>query len=619
MFGKVSARDVRSAGLQRSAKAPQAKTVTPQQEDDLLVQQTLRNNAPLDARQVQGLQRAAGNRAVLQALGRHSTSPRAIQPKLTVGAADDPYEREADRVAAQVTSLTTSAPPPVGVSSDASGPAARRSAAPPVITPLVQRRAASPARIQRELTDLDLLNNPDAFKSLGGGSVNPVYRAKYQNALGTSGSSTGYFKPEPEKGSSHEKDTVANTWATATGVNLTNGLRMGARAVASSRLNKKLGLDITSDEFFASHTDTSGKVMHGTVSSEVAGKPLYENVFEDEITATQAQTLSPDSVKQVNGKYMKHSGAEYYGHDFSNPVTQKGMSDLQLFDAITGQADRHGGNIYVDPVTGKVKGIDNDQSFGPGGMRTSKFKLAEKKWLAIPKDQRGPKPNSKDFAQPKNLPAYKAALAEFKAGQTEVQPDASHYSQVQGEAPSVTQVGSLGTKYHGLPSQVDEGTANKILKFKAKNLGKVLNQKGSPQKLSKEEIKNAQSRYREVKTYLKKLKKEGKLVSNWDQTTYQQSLDEANVDTGGMSTFEPSYTKRSATMAQGSDRPLRSVTPPQGVVPQTALLGADAPLQIPTVMPQLPSLPPQARGKANKQPKWTPSTLNAQLEYMGLT
>ena len=57
MFGKVSARDVRSAGLQRSAKAPQAKTVTPQQEDDLLVQQTLRNNAPLDARQVQALGR----------------------------------------------------------------------------------------------------------------------------------------------------------------------------------------------------------------------------------------------------------------------------------------------------------------------------------------------------------------------------------------------------------------------------------------------------------------------------------------------------------------------------------------------------------------------------------
>ena len=43
MFGKVSARDVTPAGLQRSAKAPQAKTATPQQEDDLLVQQTLRN------------------------------------------------------------------------------------------------------------------------------------------------------------------------------------------------------------------------------------------------------------------------------------------------------------------------------------------------------------------------------------------------------------------------------------------------------------------------------------------------------------------------------------------------------------------------------------------------
>ncbi len=619
MFGKVSARDVTPAGLQRSAKAPQAKTATPQQEDDLLVQQTLRNNAPLDARQVQGLQRAAGNRAVLQALGRHSTSPRAIQPKLNVGAADDPYEREADRVAAQVTSLTTSAPPPMGVSSDAADPPARRSVTPPAITPLVQRRAASPARIQRELTDQDLLTGPDALKSLGGGSVNPVYRAKYQKALGSSGSDTGYFKPEPEKGSKHEFATAGNMWANLTGVNLTDGLHMGARAVASSRLNKKLGLDIISDEFFARHADALGKVMHGTVSSEVAGKPMYEHVYEDEITAAEAASMDPDTVKQVNGKWMKHSGTEYYGHDLSNPVTQKGMSDLQLFDAITGQADRHGGNIYVDPATGKVKGIDNDQSFGPGGQRMTAHKAAMKKWQAQPENKRGPKPAAKNFAPPK---AYQAARDAFKAGNAEVQPtgmESVFYSTLRGDAPSVADVGSVGMKYHGLPSLVDQGTADKILKFKAKNLGKVLNQKGSPQKLSKDEIKNAQRRYREVKAHLKNLKKEGKLVQNWDQSTYQQSLGEADAKFATQQ-FETSYTKRSAVLMQGSDRPLRPVTPPQAVAQQMAApQGANAPLRIPTVMPPLPSLPPQALGKANKQPKWTPSTLNAQLEYMGLT
>ncbi len=52
--------------------------------------------------------------------------------------------------------------------------------------------------------------------------------------------------------------------------------------------------------------------------------------------------------------------------DFKDPGVQKGMSDLQLFDALTGQTDRHGGNIYIDPVTGAVTGIDDDFSFGKG-------------------------------------------------------------------------------------------------------------------------------------------------------------------------------------------------------------------------------------------------------------
>ena len=60
----------------------------------------------LTSAQALQLQRMAGNRAVLQTMGkgaqRGAGSSRAIQPKLTVGAADDPYEREADRVAAQV-------------------------------------------------------------------------------------------------------------------------------------------------------------------------------------------------------------------------------------------------------------------------------------------------------------------------------------------------------------------------------------------------------------------------------------------------------------------------------------------------------------------------------------
>jgi hypothetical protein len=53
---------------------------------------------------------------------------------------------------------------------------------------------------------------------------------------------------------------------------------------------------------------------------------------------------------------------------YGNGGVQREMTKLQLLDALVGQGDRHGGNIFVhqDQVTGKitVKGIDNDQCLG---------------------------------------------------------------------------------------------------------------------------------------------------------------------------------------------------------------------------------------------------------------
>jgi hypothetical protein len=51
------------------------------------------------------------------------------------------------------------------------------------------------------------------------------------------------------------------------------------------------------------------------------------------------------------------------------PAIQRGLSNLQLLDAIAGQIDRHAGNIIVtiDEKTGKaieIRGIDNDFAFG---------------------------------------------------------------------------------------------------------------------------------------------------------------------------------------------------------------------------------------------------------------
>jgi hypothetical protein len=78
-----------------------------------------------------------------------------------------------------------------------------------------------------------------------------------------------------------------------------------------------------------------------------------------------SQTILRNHVK-VNGTWYE---AQVFpvDIDYGNPVVQKGLSDLQVFDYIIGHADRNAGNwIYEkqgNTIIG-VKGIDNDDTFG---------------------------------------------------------------------------------------------------------------------------------------------------------------------------------------------------------------------------------------------------------------
>lgn len=116
-------------------------------------------------------------------------------------------------------------------------------------------------------------------------------------------------------------------------------------AVASSRLARALGLGnrIARNKW----AKLGGEI--GVISGKVPGRPLYRLV------------LDPKDPKQILGRV-------YQPVDLSDPRIQKGLSDLQLFDAITGQRDRHGGNIYIDAATGQVSGIDDDLSFLAGEL-----------------------------------------------------------------------------------------------------------------------------------------------------------------------------------------------------------------------------------------------------------
>ncbi|HEX2980294.1 MAG TPA: DUF4157 domain-containing protein [Anaerolineaceae bacterium] len=173
------------------------------------------------------------------------------------------------------------------------------------------------------------------IKSLGGGSANKVYRVQHQSGH------VGYMKP----------DTA-------------NDPQMGARSVLSSDINDSLGLDSLSHEDFVNY----GKGKVGAESSEVPGTTVTDNRFDTEITKKEydlGAKMDPGKYKVkktglFSRKYYKVSGTQFNTHDFTRPQTQQDLANLQLQDAITGQNDRHGGNIRIDPATGRAKGYDND-------------------------------------------------------------------------------------------------------------------------------------------------------------------------------------------------------------------------------------------------------------------
>lgn len=217
-------------------------------------------------------------------------------------------------------------------------------------------------------------------KALGGGSANDVTRVKYRREIGDSGSKSGFFKADASEavldfGHRHKVDFIEGG-GSAIGMKRGDG-RNSARAVTTGRLDAALGLDVVAHDAFAKH---GGKV--GTVSPQVQGESMRSTLYEQDRTqsyvdgcADWGEVLSTarcDSfagggilkIDEKNKRIMGATGFEYANADLSNPETQRGLADLQLLDALTGQVDRHLGNIFVDPETGSIKGIDNDLSFG---------------------------------------------------------------------------------------------------------------------------------------------------------------------------------------------------------------------------------------------------------------
>lgn len=189
-----------------------------------------------------------------------------------------------------------------------------------------KKAPAQPLGLTDPLTD-DLLKRSMGETEVD--SVNTVERLKFKGELGDSGSKIGYFKAAADNELSYA--------AERSGI---DGQNMSARAVASSRLDQALGTDVLSREHFATH---GGKV--GSVSAQGRGQELTTYINHD----------------QGGGAFGR--GKRLQQGDYRNANFQRGMSNLQTLDYLTGQVDRHGRNIMVD-AEGNVTGIDNDLSFG---------------------------------------------------------------------------------------------------------------------------------------------------------------------------------------------------------------------------------------------------------------
>lgn len=202
-------------------------------------------------------------------------------------------------------------------------------------------------------------------KELGGSTANQVTKVKYKEGIGEGDTQQGFWKvgtadgaaanmvgSNKEVGQSRtrasKKDPSKTIMTPDTELKAAEDPRMGARAVASSRLDKALGTNVLADEAFA---ERNGQL--GNVSAQVPGRALVENKNDKD------------------GKLLSQNyGDVAAGND---PAYQRSMSDLAVVDYLSGQVDRHGGNIFYDPATGGgVKGIDNDLAFGQWNHQNDK-------------------------------------------------------------------------------------------------------------------------------------------------------------------------------------------------------------------------------------------------------
>jgi hypothetical protein len=249
------------------------------------------------------------------------------------------------------------------------------------------KNLTNPAPNLRTLTDQDVIGY-DA--GVGAGQINSVDKVAYNKLFNRQNpkSNVGFFK-------SDEGAAEKGLGEAATAVGITPGdERPSNRAVATSVTDEMLGLGVAAKTRFAQHTvgredPKTGKqervLAKGAVSEAAKGQALKEEFDAPVTDPSTIQSLANFSDEELalsnlylsdGTYYRKGIGESFVDHDFQRDVTQRGMNDLQWEDALTGQVDRHSGNIFIDPKTGKVTAIDHDAAFGSNALASNPMAMA---------------------------------------------------------------------------------------------------------------------------------------------------------------------------------------------------------------------------------------------------
>ena len=174
---------------------------------------------------------------------------------------------------------------------------------------------------------------------------NNVYFVKNQDRIADS-----------EEDASKKGSLKATEFKASQGAQINPGMTVADRNVSSNRVAERLGMGDILAKSITGFRINRGERIQSNYMEGIVGT----NVMTLSQLVDSANGLSREENKTLSGKTISFSGK-----------AARQMFELQILDLISGQVDRHGGNIMtfyeisgdIINITG-IKGIDNDMSFG---------------------------------------------------------------------------------------------------------------------------------------------------------------------------------------------------------------------------------------------------------------